>query len=143
MKIQCWLCLALLALVSFGAIPVPAADPGVTVILHPGVRENPGEEEIREIFLGRKTRWNSGEGITFVVLKNGGVHTEFMRRIVQKTPLQFQTYWRKMVFTGKGRAPESFESPEEMAQFVAATPGAIGYVPSSAPVDGARKIEMP
>jgi ABC-type phosphate transport system substrate-binding protein len=143
MKIHFWFGMALLFLAFFGAISVPAANAEMAVILHPDVQENPGEEEIREIFLGRKTRWDSGEGITFVVLKDGEVHTEFMRRIVQKTPSQFQTYWRKMVFTGKGRAPESFDSPEEMAQFVAATPGAIGYVPSSASADGTRKIEMP
>lgn len=143
MKMYVWFGMVLLLFAAFGALPAPAADVSVAVILHSGVQDNPGAEEIREIFLGRKTRWDSGDGITFVVLKDGDVHTEFMRRIVQKTPSQFQTYWRKMVFTGKGRAPESFESPEAMAQFVAATPGAIGYVPSAASADGTRKIEMP
>lgn len=86
-------------------------------------------DDVQQIFLGRKTRWSDGGKITFGVLKGGDVHEAFLRTFLSKTDSQFAMFWKKMVFTGKGRLPASFDTPEDLRDYVAATPGAVGYVP--------------
>lgn len=124
------LSVCLLALLIPELAPFAAAQE-VKIVAHPDV---PGstlsQDEIRRIFLGKRTQWDqSNQKIHFIILEGGEVHETFIRRYIGKTPSQFRNYWRMMVFTGKGRAPRSLKSPEEVVDYVANTAGAIGYVP--------------
>ncbi len=87
-------------------------------------------DALQEIFLGRKTRWSDGQKIVPATLKEGQAHEEFLRGYVRKTPHQFRNYWKTAVFTGRGTAPDAFDSPDELMEFVKKTPGAIGYLPA-------------
>lgn len=90
------------------------------------------KDDIQEIFLGRKTRWDDGQKITLAILKEGPTNDLFLNEYVEKTPSQFLNYWKKQAFTGRGRVPDTFSTPEELADFVKKTPGAIGYIPPNA-----------
>lgn len=96
--------------------------------------------DIQQIFLGRKTRWPDDQNVNFVVMKEGEVHTEFLRDYVAKTPSQYQIFWKKMIFTGQAKAPITVDSPEEVLGYVSSTPGAIGYVPSDIKHDQVKVI---
>lgn len=91
------------------------------------------KDQIRDIFTGLLTRWDDGKKITFVILLDKGqVHETFMSQYVGKDPTQFQMYWKKMIFSGKGAEPKSGKSEKEVLEFVAKTEGAIGYVGTGA-----------
>jgi hypothetical protein len=47
-----------------------------------------------------------------------------------------------MVFTGKGIPPKSFASETDLVDFVASTPGSVGFVSSSANVSSVKKLEL-
>ncbi len=94
---------------------------------------------IRYIFLGKKTAWSGGGRIIPVALEVGPVHKDFLKNYVRKTPSQFSTHWKRMTFTGKAEEIRTFRSEAELASFVASTPGAIGYVSSTA-VAGSAKV---
>lgn len=117
----------------------------VKVVVHPDVpRSTLSRDEIQEIFLGRNTRWDqTDQKVRFIMLKGGEVHETFVRRYVGKTAAQFGNYWRKMVFTGKGRAPKSLGSPEKVVDYVANTAGAIGYVPQETDTTDVVEISVP
>jgi ABC-type phosphate transport system substrate-binding protein len=58
------------------------------------------------------------------------------------TPQQFTNHWRKIVFSGTGKEPRTFDSESELVAFVARTPGAIGYVDSSTPHARVKTLEV-
>jgi len=132
-----------LALLTAGIAPQASAQE-VKIVAHPDIsRSTLSRDEIRQIFLGRKTQWDDGnQRVHFVVLKEGDTHETFVRQFVGKTPSQFSNYWKKMIFTGKGRAPQSFATPEDVVALVAETAGAVGYVPPETDTPGVKIISI-
>jgi len=92
--------------------------------------------DIQNIFLGKKTKLGSTK-IAFVILKSGDVHENFLKVYLSRTPAQYKKYWKKIVFTGKGKAPKSLKTEEALVEHVKNTEGAIGYIGS----DTAQNIE--
>jgi ABC-type phosphate transport system substrate-binding protein len=99
-------------------------------------------EEVKTIFLGKKTTWEDGQKIVFVVQDKNQTSDTFLKTYVRKNPYHYTTYWKKQVFTGKGRAPLSFATDAEIVAFVSSTPGAIGYVAADAHVEGAKIVAV-
>lgn len=85
--------------------------------------------DIQNIFLGKKTKLDSTK-ITFVMLKSGDVHKSFLKEYLSRTPAQYKKYWKKIVFTGKGKAPKAFKTEEDLIEYVKNTEKAIGYIGS-------------
>lgn len=73
-------------------------------------------------------------------MKNKSIHKEFLKQYIGKTQPQFRNYWRKKVFTGKGRAPKKNDSSEAMIQFVTENSGAIGYIPKESFNDSVKNL---
>ena len=97
------------------------------------------EAQLREIFTGTRSHFNNGTRAFPVLLKGGPVHEVFLRRHIGDTPDEYRVRWRRAVFTGQGSMPKEFASEAAMLDFIAATPGAIGYV-SRIPDPDAIKI---
>jgi ABC-type phosphate transport system substrate-binding protein len=89
------------------------------------------KEDLKEIFLGKKVQWTDNTKIRFVTSKEPDSHKTFLRTYINKSAKQYSNYWRKMVFTGKGKIPKSFTTSAEMIEYVSGTSGAIGYIGSS------------
>ncbi len=98
------------------------------------------EGTIGKIFLGKTKSLPNGSPVEFVVLKSGGVHEDFLKHFVKKSPSQFKTYWKKQVFTGKGKQPKSFDSEAELVAYVIGKSGVIGYVSAGTDAAGAKVI---
>ena len=115
------LCTLLVTITSF----VRAED---TIIAHPGASvASLGADDAKDLFLGRKGNWPDGSKVVVVVVKDH----EGLATLLGKSPAQFATGWKKLVFTGKGVMPEILDTSEAVAAFVAKTPGSIGYVDAS------------
>ena len=84
--------------------------------------------QLRDIFTGARTRFGDGNRAVPVLLKGGPVHEVFLSQIVGDDPDEFRVRWRRAVFTGQGAMPKEFQSEAGVLGYVAATPGAIGYV---------------
>jgi len=99
------------------------------------------ENDVQDIFLGKTAKWPDGSKIHFVTLK-GDVHKDFLKQYIKRTESQYNTYWKKMLFTGKGNRPKEFDSEKEMIDWVASTEGAIGYVSKSTGAGSAKVISV-
>jgi hypothetical protein len=75
-------------------------------------------------------------------MKSGDVHNEFLKKIADKTPSQYEAFWKKLIFSGQGKAPVSFNTPEEILSYVAATPGAISYVPPNLSQENVKVVTV-
>lgn len=131
--------LAILMLVSLAAAG-RAQD--VVFIVHPGVPDTTiSPTEVRNVLLGTKTSWHSGP-IRLVVQRDGPAHEWVVREFTQRTPDQFDKFWKKQVFTGKGTMPIAAKNEAEAVDLVATTPGAFGYASRAAVTDKVKVLEV-
>lgn len=96
--------------------------------------------DVRAIFMGTKTRFPDGSHAVPVTLKGGATHEVFLKNHVGEGPEEFRAHWRKVVFTGQGAMPKAFDSESALIEYVAATPGAVGYVSRVSSRDGVKSL---
>jgi hypothetical protein len=96
--------------------------------------------DLRAIFIGTKTRFADGSHALPVTLKGGATHEVFLKNHVGDAPEEFRSRWRKIVFTGQGAMPKAFDSESALIEYVAATPGAVGYVSRISPQDDVKSL---
>jgi hypothetical protein len=78
----------------------------------------------------RVRNWPDGKPVTVFVLPDRDErHVAFSKEILYVYPYVLRDTWDRMVFTGTGKAPIEVKSEDELLKRVAATPGAIGYIP--------------
>ena len=100
------------------------------------------KKDLKKILLGKTKKWDDGSKVVLVILEGGDAHDKFVKKFAGKTAKQLQNFWRKMVFSGKGKMPQTFASEADLAAFVAANTGSIGYVAAGAAIDGAKQIKV-
>jgi ABC-type phosphate transport system substrate-binding protein len=96
--------------------------------------------DLRAIFIGSKTRFADGSHAVPVILRGGPVNEVFLTNHVGESPDEFRVRWQKAVFTGQGAMPKTCDSESALIEYVAATPGAIGYVSRISPQDNVKSI---
>lgn len=97
-------------------------------------------EEVKRIFLAKKRLWQDGSKIEFVTLKGCAAHDVFLKSYLEKTPSQYDSYSKNLVFTGRGKALRTFSTEAEVVKYVSGTDGAIGYVSSGTNTRSAKVI---
>jgi ABC-type phosphate transport system substrate-binding protein len=96
--------------------------------------------DLRAIFTGVKTRFLDGSHAVPVTLKGGPAHEVFLKNHLGEDPDQFRARWRKAVFTGQGAMPKACDSESALLEYVANTPGALGYVSRAPSRDGVKTL---
>jgi hypothetical protein len=84
--------------------------------------------QLRDIFIGTRSRFDDGTRAIPVILKGGPAHEVFLHKHIGDSPDEFRTRWRKALFTGQGAMLKEFSSEAALLDYIAVTPGAIGYV---------------
>ena len=84
---------------------------------------------VQDVFWGRKTFWSNGDRIMAAQLSfRTEVGNEFIQYILQGRPRQFQSFWRRKLFSGRGYPPRSFETENEIIQYVRRQKNGLGIV---------------
>jgi len=105
------------------------ASAETVIICNPDVQETEiPQKELQKIFLGKMTKWSDNSRINIVVLKDADQHKLFLKSYIHRTYSQWKSHWKKMVFTGKGVKPKQFDDTGAYLAYIAATPGAVGYI---------------
>lgn len=95
-------------------------------------------DEVANIFLGKSRNLPDGtRAIPIDQFEGESPRTEFYRKVVQKNQAQLNSYWSRLIFSGKGQPPFAVTSDSEVLEFVSANPNMIGYVNLSALEQGA------
>jgi ABC-type phosphate transport system substrate-binding protein len=126
--------------VFFAAFAVLAldAEAGSVIVGKDASVQSLDQSEVQRVFLGR-TGSLGGSPVVVVFQKSGATREAFDGKVLAKPGAQLTSYWSKLVFTGKAKAPEEVDSDAAVKAKVAATPGAIGYIDDSA-VDASVKV---
>ncbi len=98
--------------------------------------------ELRDIFTGASTSLKGDVQVTPVLLKQGAVQDEFLSLYIGKSDTAFRAGWRSVLFSGQGVLPKTLDSEAAVVEYVAHTPGAIGYIGRSAPHEGVKVLAV-
>lgn len=123
----------------FGVASAAHAEDVAFIVNAQGADASMTADELKSVLLGNKTKWNGGGLIKLAILSSGAAHDQVMQTYAQRSADQFEKYWKKLVFTGKGVMPEQAADEAALVAYVAKTPGAFGYVSASA-VTGQVKV---
>ena len=99
------------------------------------------DKDLKNIYLGKQRTWSDGTKIILYTQSRTTAHESFIKEHVKKSASQFRAYWRKQVFTGKGRMPEDYVDDAAMIKAVSITNGAVGYV-DKASLTGAEGVKL-
>lgn len=98
----------LTALMLMTAMPTWTQE--LVLVVHPETKvEDLSQRDIQKIYLNRKKFWDDGASIKAANLKIGKIHQHFLNTYVKKSEQQYSTYWKRLIFTGKGVPPKSLQ----------------------------------
>ena len=96
--------------------------------------------ELKRIFLQDTNSLRDGTHVEPVLQKNNAIDEAFCQQYLRRRASEARSYYLALAFTGKGSVPKQFNSDPEVAEYVAKTQGAIGYVSRSARADGVKTL---
>jgi ABC-type phosphate transport system substrate-binding protein len=112
------------------------------VIANPSVKAaDASKAELKDVFIGGSSSLG-GSHVTPVLLKAGATNDEFLSEYVGKSDSAFRASWRSLVFSGQATMPKSLDTDAAVVEFVAHTPGAIGYIAKSSPHEGVKVLTV-
>ncbi len=127
------LCIFVAASLMVASANQAAAVSEVIVVAHASTRLREIQaEDLRAIFLGETRALPNGQKVSPVFLSSGATHEAFLKTYIGKSDGAFRAGWMRLVFTGRGTLPRNFDSESALLDYLAVTPGAIGYVRSTA-----------
>lgn len=125
---------------------LPAAAEGFWLIAQ---KEVPlaviSKNELRSLYALRVQQFADGTPVTLVVFPDQDPrHRAFATAVLNVFPYVLRENWDKKTFTGAARPPLTVDTPEAMVRKVAATPGALGYLPGNEKIkyEGVRYVEV-
>jgi hypothetical protein len=126
-----------------GGLFLQRASAQVVVIANPGVKvSSVSSADLRDVFTGASDSFKDGMHVTPVLLKSGPVNDEFLSLYVGKSDAAFRTTWRSLLFSGQEVMPRSFDSDAALVEYVAHTPGAVGYIGKASPHEGVKVLSV-
>lgn len=125
------------------AVPIRAASGEVVIVANKNVPvDTLSKKDLKNIYLGTKTKWEDKRRIGFVLLESGPIHKNFIETYIKRSPIQFSRYWKNMVFTGKGDYPKIFNTDQQVIKYLESSDGTIGYISAETLSDKVKIINI-
>ena len=124
-----------ICLVAMGsAAPARATAQSYRVVVH---ASNPtaslSREALARVYLKKQTTWKAGSQVAVVDQSpKSPVRAQFSMQVLGRDVPTMKNYWQQSLFSGRGVPPIEQPSEQQVVAFVAANPGAIGYVSNDA-----------
>ncbi len=123
---------------------VTVANAGVVVIVSADSSVDYLEKaDVSDIFLAKKSSFPGGASAVPVdQTENSSDREAFHELVTGMSGRQLQSYWSRLVFSGKGEPPKEVEGAE-VVSLVAGDPSLIGYVDASLVDDSVKVVLTP
>ena len=135
--------LLLMGAALFGLAAVPGRAAEIKVVANASIAgSSVSSDDLKRVFLATKTILSDGSHVEPVLLKSGPAHEAFIKQYLGKTAAALESYYRGLVFTGRGFMPKTVASEAELVDLVSKTKGAIGYVSAKTGTGNTNVIEV-
>ena len=113
----------------------------IAVVVHP---DNPinqiSADDLTRIYLGKIDSFPNGAKALPIDLKEGDTtRTSFYQKVANKSQAQLNSYWARLIFTGKGTPPHTVRNTKKVKSLVSSDKNYVGYMDASE-VDGSVKV---
>lgn len=108
------------------SVDVEAAEL-VLVTARETVHESASMEQIRELFIGKRSELNK-EYAQPIVYREEAIHERFLEIYIRWTGPQFDRHWKKMLFSGKAVLPKETSDMRILIRLLLEVPGSISYM---------------
>ena len=95
--------------------------------------------DVVKVFLGKKKDLGGVSAIPVDQEEGTPARGDFYANIVKKSEAQLKSYWSRLIFTGKGQAPQVVGGDADVKSMVSTNPNLVGYIDEGA-VDGTVKV---
>jgi hypothetical protein len=100
---------------------------GLTIIGNNLGSNTLSEQQVVDAFKAKNNFWSNGKALSVCLPETKTPDAApVCLKVYGKTVSEVQKFWLSQVFQGRSRSPHFFETDQEMIDFVAKTPGAIG-----------------
>lgn len=137
----------LLKMVLAGALclagPLLAApDNGMVVIANSSVPVDAiSATALKDIYIGKTTYWQDGQSVVIAVLADPTRDMDLeLRNFSGMDASHFETFWERMVFSGRGKLPKTASDISALLALVASTKGSIAVVPAATPLKDVKQL---
>lgn len=105
------------------------ADEKIVVVVNPqsGI-DSLTKDEVVNIFMGRYRKLSSGAMAQPIDQMNSTEKAEFYKKLVGKNLAEINSYWARLVFSGKTTPPRMAKNTEELLDLMVTLPGAVAYM---------------
>lgn len=140
MKYRIYLIVLLMVLGGSGGTSFSFADEeelSFKVIVHASNPHNSmTKQEISKLFLKKMKRWTKWKRKVRPVdqEENAVIRKTFSKVIHGRKVKSIKAYWQDQVFAGRGKPPYELSSDQDVMDYVAKNPGAIGYISASSEI---------
>jgi ABC-type phosphate transport system substrate-binding protein len=133
--------LAAFFLATAGAAAAETAAPFVVIVNAANPLSSASRAEVASLFMKRKGQWPDGQKCRPVDLAEGSrVRDAFSQQVLGRRTPEIDAYWQSMIFSGRDIPPPKKATEDAVVDFVARTPGGIGYVSPGARLTAGVKI---
>lgn len=117
-----------------------ASNAAVVLVGHPTLSDSFTQSTAKKLYLGKLKKLSNGQQPNVIELPAGNpLKVEFHKKVTHKDDAKLKSYWSRLVFTGKGKAPNVLTSSELVKAEVSSNPNSIGYIDESE-VDSSVKV---
>ena len=121
-----------LLLVGFVNVQAFAVEDLVVVVNSKNPVVEMTRSEVIDLFMGKYVAFPDGNKAVAVDLDSEqAVKKDFYKKLIGRSLPSVNAYWSRLRFTGRAKPPIKQESTENVAQYIAVTSDAIGYIPRS------------
>ena len=126
-----------LMILAFASLMAASAKPAeaqyVVIVNAQSSLSNISAADLSKLFQKKARRLPDGsDAVPLDQDKNSSVREAFSQAVHGRGVAQIEAYWQQQIFAGKDVPPDTRASDADVIAFVGSTPGAIGYVSSSA-----------
>lgn len=89
-------------------------------------------DDVVKIFLGKKKDIGGSPVLPVDQVEGSAARNAFYSNLVKKSESQLKSYWSRLIFTGKGQAPQVVGGDSDVVSMIATNPSLIGYVDAGA-----------
>jgi ABC-type phosphate transport system substrate-binding protein len=113
--------------------PPAHRDPLVFIVSAQQTTTTLSAADLRNIYLGRMTRWKNGHRIAVIVRPaTSDAERAFLARLVRMSDIDFSQHWLGVIFRGEAPSPpQVIASAESVEKAVAANPDSIAFLLTS------------
>ena len=116
------------------------ASAAVVLVGNPAITDTLTKDQAAALYLGKTTKLPGGGAVVLFELESSDpLKGEFHEKVTGKSEAQLQSYWSRLIFTGKATPPAKLANADLVKSTVAATPNGVGYI-DEAKVDGTVKV---